>query len=194
MVRRFREITCLRIGWMKIGCTFVSFFDPFVLPVQASPDAASPPHLSSPIHLLYTNHKLNGFQQSGKNVTLEDVIAAKAHRYPQVFLQSRSTTRHLKALDPITHDIVGYIRWKIPSTHCTESDGSPVWPEGQVPGVSDEQKRDIDRAGNLADAKLKPLEFEGEDDLDAVIGRRRDHFLAQKPYIGPYTFSSSFMS
>ncbi|KAL2129169.1 hypothetical protein VTI74DRAFT_8122 [Chaetomium olivicolor] len=51
--------------------------------------------------------------------TLEYHISQVALRYPRNLLRNRETARHQKAVDPVTGEILGYIRWSLPASHAT---------------------------------------------------------------------------
>ncbi|KAF9731296.1 hypothetical protein PMIN06_010782 [Paraphaeosphaeria minitans] len=118
-----------------------------------------------------------------KDTTLEDIIRLGADRYPRQLIQNRDTLRHTKVVDSETGALLGYARWKLPEKYTKHEDGSPVWPEGQVPDVSDEQKDEIEKRASIAQEQWKPSEFTGEDDLDAILKETEEAILAKKDYL-----------
>lgn len=121
------------------------------------------------------------WQYCWQHYTLERLVGAFVHRTPRNLLRDRETKRHFKAVDPETGRLVGYIRWKLPSDRARDEDGSPVWPEGQTPDVSPEERDQFEKTAAQAD--WNPLEYQGEDDLDAILGRTKDRLLGKKEYI-----------
>ncbi|AEO70730.1 uncharacterized protein THITE_2122428 [Thermothielavioides terrestris NRRL 8126] len=118
--------------------------------------------------------------------TLEYHISQVALRYPRTLLRNRTTARHQKAVDTATGEILGYARWTIPEPYATvntagdhQGDGSPAWPEAQVPAVSAEEEAEISRVADTAvwdpDSTSDPLQ-------DA-IREIKDELLARKPYM-----------
>ncbi|KAL5319711.1 hypothetical protein ACEPPN_012767 [Leptodophora sp. 'Broadleaf-Isolate-01'] len=83
--------------------------------------------------------------------TLPYHILQIAKRIPRNLLASRPTTRHQKAIDPSTGNIVGYARWTIPASHAADSDGKPVWGDAMVPAVGEEEEIEIRRVAATAD-------------------------------------------
>ncbi|KAJ0108764.1 hypothetical protein J7T55_011255 [Diaporthe amygdali] len=114
-----------------------------------------------------------------KHSTLPRVIEACTARSPRNLLKDRALLRHFKAVDPETGKFVGYARWKLPPGYHTNEDGTAVWPEGQTPDVSSEERAKIEEVADAAD--WNP-DDEG-DDLDAPITRRKIEYLAKKDYI-----------
>lgn len=120
---------------------------------------------------------------TGRDTTLENVIRLGTDRYPRQLIQNRDTLRHIKVVDSETGAFLGYARWKLPEKYSKREDGSPVWPEGQVPDVSDDHRDEIEKKASIAQEKWRPLEFTGEDDLDAILGKTERAILATKDYI-----------
>lgn len=114
--------------------------------------------------------------------TVDRLVTAFTHRTPRNLLRDRDTLRHFKAVDPETGDLVGYIRWKLPEGRCKNGDGSPVWPEGQTPDVGVEERAEIEELAQGAD--WHPYDYEGEDDLDAILTKTKKGILEKKEYIG----------
>lgn len=125
------------------------------------------------------------WQYCWKDYTLDRLIGAFNLRTPRNLLLDQDTRRHFKAVDPETGKLVGYIRWKLPSGRTKAEDGNPVWPEGQTPDVSAEEFEKFERMAAQAD--WNPLEYQGEDDLDAVLTKTKDELLAKKEYLGSYS-------
>lgn len=60
--------------------------------------------------------------------------------------------------------------------------GGPVWPEGPTPDVGADERA---RFAEVAEAaEWHPADFEGEDDLDAIVTKTENEFLGRKEYIG----------
>ncbi|KAF3763309.1 acyl-CoA N-acyltransferase [Cryphonectria parasitica EP155] len=116
------------------------------------------------------------------NFGLENLIKATVDRYPRnQLLKNRDTLRHFKAVDPETGKLIGYIRWQLPANRCKNEDGHPVWPEGQVPDVSPEDREAFNK--KAAAAEWKPQDFGDDDHFDDVFARRRDVLVAEREYI-----------
>lgn len=94
--------------------------------------------------------------------TLEYHVSQIALRFPRNLLNNRVAMRHQKAVDPETDRILGYARWRLPSSYEINPDGTPIWPEAQVPAVEPEKEAEIRRTAetivwdpnNDADGKL----------------------------------------
>ncbi|PWY72975.1 hypothetical protein BO70DRAFT_341983 [Aspergillus heteromorphus CBS 117.55] len=83
--------------------------------------------------------------------TLEYHISQVALRFPRNMLNDRETLRHQKAVDLETGRIVGYARWSLPPSHeINPDDGTPTWPEAQVPAVEPEKEAEIRRLAETA--------------------------------------------
>lgn len=115
-----------------------------------------------------------------KDATLPYVIEQCVARSPRNLLNERDTIRHFKAIDPKTGEFLGYIRWRLPSKYCKNEDGTPVWPEGQVPDVSPEEKAEIVQRAEAADWNPS----DDADHLDVPVTKMKNEFLAKKAYIG----------
>ncbi|KAB8268080.1 acyl-CoA N-acyltransferase [Aspergillus minisclerotigenes] len=114
-----------------------------------------------------------------KEITLDYLISQCAKRYPRSLLNSRKNTRHLKAVDPLTGELVGYARWILPDTHLVAEDGTPQWGEAQIPDVSEEEKI---RFQALAESAWwgGRSDMDSIDDLNDEVMRR---ILVQRPYM-----------
>lgn len=78
--------------------------------------------------------------------TLEYHVSQIALRFPRNLLNKRETLRHQKAVDLETGHILGYVRWCLPPSHERHpDDGTPTWPEAQVPAAEPEKKAEIRR-------------------------------------------------
>lgn len=115
------------------------------------------------------------------HTNLERLTANNILRAPRDLLEERDVLRHFKAVDPETGKFVGYIRWKLPLSHVTNEDGSPVWQEGQTPDVGPEERALIHKTAETA--IWDPIEFRGEDDLDAILEWTIDQYLAKHEYL-----------
>ncbi|KAJ5730901.1 Acyl-CoA N-acyltransferase [Penicillium malachiteum] len=79
--------------------------------------------------------------------TLEYHISQIALRFPRNLLNNRDTMRHQKAVDPETGRILGYARWCLPPSYeINADDGTPIWPEAQVPAVEADKEAEIRQA------------------------------------------------
>lgn len=97
--------------------------------------------------------------------TLEYHISQIALRFPRNLLNKRETLRHQKAVDPETGRILGYARWCLPPSHNTNlDDGTPIWPEAQVPAVEPEKEAEIQRIAET-------VVWDPNDDADALLDR-----------------------
>jgi GNAT superfamily N-acetyltransferase len=124
---------------------------------------------------------------AGKETTLQTVIKLSGDRYPRALLKDRDTIRHIKVVDPETGTFLGYARWTLPEKYSKHDDGSPAWQEGQVPDVDNEQRDEIEKKAEVAQAQWHPTEFVGEDDLDAILTTTKNAILAKKDYVGALT-------
>lgn len=68
------------------------------------------------------------------NPSLEAIVAGAAERLPWNLLSGREKTRHQKAIDLETGEVVGYARWHLPPVLAERKKNSNqvVWPEAQV--------------------------------------------------------------
>ncbi|KAI3392442.1 hypothetical protein diail_5686 [Diaporthe ilicicola] len=114
-----------------------------------------------------------------RHTTLPRVVEACTARSPRNLLKDRALLRHFKAVDPETGRFMGYARWKLPPGYQENEDGSAVWPEGQTPDVTPEERAKIEEVADAADWEL---DHEG-DHLDAPITRRKIEYLARKDYL-----------
>ncbi|KAF4770145.1 hypothetical protein N7455_006246 [Penicillium solitum] len=97
--------------------------------------------------------------------TLEYHISQIALRFPRNLLNNRETLRHQKAVDPETGRILGYARWRLPPSHRTSpDDGTPIWPEAQVPAVEAEKEAEIRRIAET-------VVWDPNDDADVLLDR-----------------------
>ncbi|KAK6955623.1 hypothetical protein Daesc_003265 [Daldinia eschscholtzii] len=114
-----------------------------------------------------------------EGTTLGRLIESATKRYPRNLVTGRDEKRHEKAVDPVTGELVGYARWILPPSHFTKEDGSPEWPEAQVPDVSDEEKQRFEEEAKSAWWNARK-EISGIDDKNDEV---MDRLLAQGIYI-----------
>ncbi|KAI0469234.1 acyl-CoA N-acyltransferase [Xylaria cf. heliscus] len=114
-----------------------------------------------------------------EGTTREFLIEQCAKRQARNMLRNREQTRHIKAVDPSSGKLVGYARWILPPGHTVRGDGAPEWEEGQVPDVSDDEKRRFEELALSArwDARSG---VSGMDDKNYAV---MNPILAEKPYI-----------
>lgn len=68
-------------------------------------------------------------------------------------------------MDPETGRILGYARWRLPPSHRTSpDDGTPIWPEAQVPAVEAEKEAEIRRIAET-------VVWDPNDDADVLLDR-----------------------
>ncbi len=103
------------------------------------------------------------------SVTEEHLIEKQAQSVPDDLLYRRELLRHLKAVDPDTGKLLGYLRLALPVEHSTELDGTPVWPEMQIADVTPEERARIEEAAQ--NAKVAQIE-NGLDDKAQEIQKR----------------------
>lgn len=97
--------------------------------------------------------------------TLEYHISQIALRFPRNLLNNREALRHQKAVNPETGGILGYARWCLPpSCKTNPDDGTPTWPEAQVPAVESEKEAEIRRIAET-------VVWDPNDDADALLDR-----------------------
>ncbi|KAJ5628269.1 Acyl-CoA N-acyltransferase [Penicillium lividum] len=99
--------------------------------------------------------------------TLEYHISQIALRFPRNLLNNREALRHQKAVDQETGHILGYARWCLPSSYETSPDGTPIWPEAQVPSVGSEKEAEIRRIATT-------VVWDPNNDADAELSGRVD--------------------
>ncbi|KAJ5938246.1 hypothetical protein N7454_004588, partial [Penicillium verhagenii] len=111
--------------------------------------------------------------------TLEYHISQVTLRFPRNLINERETVRHQKAVDPETGHILGYARWCLPSSHEKSPDGTPAWPEAQVPAIEPEKEAEIRRLAGTA-------VWDPNED-DSVLGDRvttlKNEVTPKKPHI-----------
>ena len=113
----------------------------------------------------------------GDSVTEEYLIEKQAQSVPDDLIYRRELLRHLKAVDPDTGRLLGYLRLALPVEHATEPDGTPVWPEMQIADVTPEERARIEQAAQ--EAKVEKID-NGLDDKAQEIQKR---ILSQGIYI-----------
>lgn len=86
------------------------------------------------------------FRLNWPNRTLEYHLIQIAKRFPHNLLTGRDTKRHLKAVDPDTGRIVGYVRWILPV-----GSGTSIWPEAVTPAVNKDDEAFFRRLASMAD-------------------------------------------
>lgn len=138
-----------------------------------------------------------------KHSTLPRVIEVATPRMPNNLLKNQEALRHFKAVDPETGRLLGYIRWMLPENHYyydNDNDDkdrmepvegglvphdvtrrSPVWPEGQIPAVSDEERAEI--AAGAAAVLWDPNVTNTDDRLDDILGVIKDRLMSKKEYL-----------
>ncbi len=119
-----------------------------------------------------------------KDTTLDFLIEQSSKRQPRNLLRDREKTRHLKAVDPVTGELVGYARWILPEGRLTTQDGEPEWKEGYVPDVGAEEKKKIEEVAESAWWEAGKG-MQGSDDLNVVVIKR---ILGESPKISTYLF------
>ncbi|OJJ45166.1 hypothetical protein ASPZODRAFT_120689 [Penicilliopsis zonata CBS 506.65] len=107
-------------------------------------------------------------------ITLEYLIEQSGIRQGNNLLRSPEDMRHQKAVDPATGALVGYARWKLPST-CADDE----WPEARVPVVGEEEKKQIQQLAESAWWEPRS----DMDSLDEEAHRISTRILAEKPHI-----------
>ena len=85
-----------------------------------------------------------------RHTTLEKHIIETAKRIPRNLLNDRETLRHQKAIDPETGHLVGYAHWILPASYARTTEGTPEWPEAQVPAIGEKKEAEIRHAATTA--------------------------------------------
>ncbi|KAJ5679333.1 Acyl-CoA N-acyltransferase [Penicillium macrosclerotiorum] len=112
--------------------------------------------------------------------TLEYHISQIALRFPRNLLNNREALRHQKAVDLETGRILGYARWRLPSSYETNPDDStPTWPEAQVPAVEPETETEIRRIAETVVWDPNGDDNELSDRVDAL----KKEVTPKTPYI-----------
>lgn len=124
--------------------------------------------------------------------TLDYHISQVALRYPRTLVRNRATARHQKAVDTATGQILGYVRWTIPESHSiiapvpgqVGEEGTPAWPEAQVPAVSPEEEYEISRVAAAAvwdpDCTAHPLDDRAQEVKNELLGRKT--YMSMAPF------------
>ena len=105
----------------------------------------------------------------------EQLTKRMAHH---VLLPNRDIRRHQKAVDAETHQVVGYARWRLPTSGATTSGGMPSWPDAQVPIVEFEQANAFEEMAKTS--WWEPIDM---DDVDGPIYAARDRLLGENPIL-----------
>ena len=119
-----------------------------------------------------------------KDITLDFLIEQSTKRQPRNLLRQREKTRHLKAVHPVTGELVGYARWILPDGKITKEDGELEWKEALVPDVGGEERKRIEEVAESAwwDAGTG---MQNSDDLNVVVINR---ILGESPKISEFQF------
>lgn len=110
-----------------------------------------------------------------KGTKLDFLIEQSAKRQPRNLLRDRENTRHQKAIDPATGQVVGYARWILPNG----KGGEKMWEEALVPDVSPVERERFEEEAKSAKWPAG-ASAEDMDDYNQVVIKR---FLSEKPYI-----------
>lgn len=114
------------------------------------------------------------FRHNWPNRTLEYHVIQIAKRFPKNLLTGRETTRHVKAVDPDTGRIVGYVRWILPA-ECNAS----VWPQAVTPAVSEDDGAFFRRLASMADWTTGGT----TDEPISEVQKAENEILSTKTYI-----------
>ena len=76
-------------------------------------------------------------------VTLEELIKQQTYKIADVLVFKPEIVRHVKAVDPESGEVLGYLRVALPIEHATTPSG-PQWAEFQIPAVSPEEVQRIE--------------------------------------------------
>ncbi|RFU24285.1 hypothetical protein B7463_g12053, partial [Scytalidium lignicola] len=91
------------------------------------------------------------------------------------------------AIDESTGKIVGYIRWILPSgmgVGMNEQEMFNIWSEAIVPDVSNDEKRETEKASRSADWMRGPPPGElNVDELDVPVTAMKDYLLEKRNYL-----------
>jgi hypothetical protein len=110
-------------------------------------------------------------------IPIEEIIETATRRSPWNLLRDRDCERHIKAVDPTTGELLGYIRWELPKSKAG------AWPEAQAAGVSEE---DATRYREMQDA-AQWVTREETNGIDDAVGVIKERLLAEKEYMSKYT-------
>ncbi|KAK4140959.1 uncharacterized protein C8A04DRAFT_14466 [Dichotomopilus funicola] len=127
--------------------------------------------------------------------TLEYHISQVALRYPRTLIRNPDTSRHQKAVDDGTGEVLGYARWTIPIDAVREvgvgEEGGQtvvVWPEAVGPRVTPEEEEEIQRVAGTAvwdpDGATDPLLEPARKIEEEILARKtymRLDYLAVHP-------------
>ncbi|KGO75404.1 Acyl-CoA N-acyltransferase [Penicillium italicum] len=112
--------------------------------------------------------------------TLEYHVSQIALRFPRNLLNNRQALRHQKAVDLEAGRILGYARWCLPPSYeISPDDGTPTWPEAQVPAVEPEKEVEIRR---IAETVIWDPNNDADELLDRVNALEKE-VTPKTPYI-----------
>lgn len=115
------------------------------------------------------------FRLNWPNRTLEYYVIQIAKRMPNNLLTGRETKRHVKAVDPDTGRIVGYVRWILPAGF-----DASVWPEAVTPAVSEDDQAFFRRLASMADWDTGD---NATDEPISPVQKAENEILSKKTYI-----------
>jgi hypothetical protein len=110
-------------------------------------------------------------------ITLDYLIMQTTSRFPNDLLHRRDVLRHLKAVDPDTGELMGYLRAALPVEHATTPDGAPVWSDIQTADVSPMERERIHKVSENASLKLN------DNGAEEVAFAIQERILSQGIYI-----------
>jgi len=113
--------------------------------------------------------------------TLQYVIDGAAARGAHRLLQDRDRTRHMKAVDPATGRVVGYVRWEVP-VGC-EGD----WLEMQTPDVTEAEREVYRRRYEAADWST----HEGMGEMDDPVHQIQPRIMKGRTFLSKSHISRS---
>jgi hypothetical protein len=124
-----------------------------------------------------------------KHIKLSYLIEQCAKCYPRNLLRDREKTRHQKAVDPVTGEVIGYARWILPDELVKGKEGE-ICAEGVVEDVSEEKRKNFEELAASAwwDRGAHNLKIGDTDDVNVAV---RNRIVAEKPYISKWYLSLS---
>ncbi|TEA18606.1 hypothetical protein C8034_v010117 [Colletotrichum sidae] len=90
------------------------------------------------------------------STALEEIIGGAAGRMPQGLASNREKKRHLKAVDDVSGDVIGYARWILP-----DDDDRIAWPEALVrePTAAESARFEADYQAHTVDGRIPRMDW-----------------------------------
>lgn len=114
------------------------------------------------------------------NVTLDFMIQEMTKKLPMDLLKDADNSRHEMAVDGETGAVMGYIRWIFPDGVLNGQQPDEIkWKTAQVPRVSEEKFKELEKLDNSAWCESKSLGALGN-----RLGEAHMRIMSKQSYIG----------